>query len=213
LQRVAVCCSVSQCVVVCCSVLQCVAVCCSVLQCVSVCCSVLRILHLAGLFRKWCCSVLHVLQCVAVCCSVLQCVAVWCSVLQCVAICACTLVCMHVCICACTNVWVRRSTSTLTNTWHPCLCVSAHTNTHLAHDLHDRCSQMSHVPPNWMSHVTHMKESHTYTSHAKYSLHTLFSVQFVLCSEQKLFSTQSRLGSLYFVRNTHHQHSPHACAQ
>jgi len=46
--RVAVCCSVLQCVAVCCSVLQCVAVYCSVLQCI--------------------CSVL---QCVAVCCSVL----------------------------------------------------------------------------------------------------------------------------------------------
>ena len=34
--RVAVCCSVLQCVAVCCSVLQCVAVCCSVLQCVAV---------------------------------------------------------------------------------------------------------------------------------------------------------------------------------
>jgi len=32
--RIAVCCSVLQCVAVCCSVLQCVAVCCSVLQCV-----------------------------------------------------------------------------------------------------------------------------------------------------------------------------------
>jgi len=31
--RVAVCCSVLQCVAVCCSVLQCVAVCCSVMQC------------------------------------------------------------------------------------------------------------------------------------------------------------------------------------
>jgi len=73
--RVAVCCSVLQCVAVCCSVLQCVAVCCSVLQCDAVCCSVL--------------------QCVAVCCSVLQCVAVGvfcsclhgCTVLQCVAVC------------------------------------------------------------------------------------------------------------------------------
>ena len=51
LQRVAVCCDVSQCFAVCRSVSQCVAVCCSVLQCVAVCCSVL--------------------QCVAVCCSVL----------------------------------------------------------------------------------------------------------------------------------------------
>jgi len=42
LLRVAVCCSVLQCVVVCCSVLQCVAVCCSVLQCAAVCCRVLQ---------------------------------------------------------------------------------------------------------------------------------------------------------------------------
>ena len=72
--RVAVCCSVLQCVAVCCSVLQCVTVCCSVLQCVAVCCSVLQCVTV-------CCSVL---QCVAVCCSVVQCVAVCCSVLQCV---------------------------------------------------------------------------------------------------------------------------------
>jgi len=39
--RVAMCCSVLQCVVVCCSVLQCVAMRCSV-QCVAVCCSVLH---------------------------------------------------------------------------------------------------------------------------------------------------------------------------
>ena len=69
--RIAVCCSVLQCVwrcvAVCHSVLQCVAVCCSVLQCVAVCFSVL--------------------QCVAVCCSVLQCVAVCCSMLQCIAVC------------------------------------------------------------------------------------------------------------------------------
>jgi len=38
--RVAVCCSVLQCVAVWCSVVQCGAVCCSVLQCVAVCCSV-----------------------------------------------------------------------------------------------------------------------------------------------------------------------------
>ena len=35
--RVAVCCSVLQCVAVSCSMMQCVAVCCSVLQCVAVC--------------------------------------------------------------------------------------------------------------------------------------------------------------------------------
>jgi len=44
--RVAVCCSVLQCVAVCCSVLQSVAVWCSVLQCVVVCCSVLQCVSL-----------------------------------------------------------------------------------------------------------------------------------------------------------------------
>jgi len=75
LQRVAVCCSVLQCVTDVETesvrhvyqpmegVLQCVAVFCSVLQCVAVCCSVL--------------------QCVVMCCSVLQFAAVCCSVLQC----------------------------------------------------------------------------------------------------------------------------------
>jgi len=94
LQCVVVCCRVwcrqssginSERVAVCCSVLQCVAVCCSVLPCVAVCCS--RFLHRTRLetvvwaaevrnkFRM-CCSVS---QCVAECCSVLQCVAVCCS--------------------------------------------------------------------------------------------------------------------------------------
>ena len=42
LHRVAVCCSVLQCVAArCCSVLQCIVVCCSVLQCAAVCCSLL----------------------------------------------------------------------------------------------------------------------------------------------------------------------------
>ena len=62
LQRLVVCCSVSQCVnagdefkvlqdckgvlcvALCCSALQCVAVCCSVMQCVAVCRSVLQLL-------------------------------------------------------------------------------------------------------------------------------------------------------------------------
>ena len=61
--RVAVICSVVQCVAVRCSVLQYVADCRSVLQCLAVCCSVL--------------------QCVVACCSVLQHIAVCCSVLQC----------------------------------------------------------------------------------------------------------------------------------
>ena len=42
ISRVAVCCSVLQCVALCGSVLQCVAVCCSVLQCVAVCCCALQ---------------------------------------------------------------------------------------------------------------------------------------------------------------------------
>ena len=37
--RVAVCCSVLQCVAVCCSVMRCVAVCCSALQCIAVFCN------------------------------------------------------------------------------------------------------------------------------------------------------------------------------
>jgi len=48
-------------VAVCCSVLQCVAVCCSVLQCVAVC-------YMRSKTRLW----QRVLQCVAVCCSVLH---------------------------------------------------------------------------------------------------------------------------------------------
>jgi len=85
--RVAVCCSVLQCVAVCCSVLQCVAVCCSVVQYVAVCCSVLQCVAVCCSVSQRvavCCSVL---QCAAVCCSVLQCDAVSCSVLQCVVVC------------------------------------------------------------------------------------------------------------------------------
>jgi len=78
--RVAVCCSVLQCVAVCCSVLQYVAVCCNVVQCVAVCCSVL--------------------QCVAVFCSVLQCVAV-CHLSQCVADKALWVACESLCVAVC----------------------------------------------------------------------------------------------------------------
>jgi len=89
LQRVIVCCSMSQDIVVCCSVLQWVAVGCSALQCVAVCCSVLQcVLQERGSKIMSPQLVLLVLQCVAVCCSVLQCVAVCCSVLQCVAVCS-----------------------------------------------------------------------------------------------------------------------------
>jgi len=62
-------------VAVCCSMLQCVAVCCSVLQCVAVCCSVLsdQKFGVATTCTHACiCSrcVYRVLQYVAVCCSV-----------------------------------------------------------------------------------------------------------------------------------------------
>ena len=64
MQRVAVCCSVLQCVAVCCS-LQCVAVLvrvfCSVLQCVAVCCSVVQ--RVAVSYSVQCC------ERVAMCCS------------------------------------------------------------------------------------------------------------------------------------------------
>jgi len=97
-----------------CSMVQCVAVCCSVLQCVAVCCSVSRVAALLHssyallvpyVFVAVCCSVL---QCVAVCCSVLQCVAVCYNMLQYTALC-CSVLQSHnnlaverVCVCACT---------------------------------------------------------------------------------------------------------------
>jgi len=68
-------------VAVSCSVLQCIAVRCSALQCVAVCCSVRLKWH--SNVKLTCCSVL---QCVAVCCSVLQCSAceaVPCSIYLC----------------------------------------------------------------------------------------------------------------------------------
>jgi len=61
-------------------VLQRVAVCCSVLQCVAVRCSCCNDLLRLDLRRLK--GVKIVCRCVAVCCSVLQCVAVRCSVLQ-----------------------------------------------------------------------------------------------------------------------------------
>ena len=57
-KRVAVCCSVLQCVAVCCSGLQCFALCSSVLQCVAVCCSVLRCDIVSFKSFAVCCSVL-----------------------------------------------------------------------------------------------------------------------------------------------------------
>jgi len=91
---------VAQCrVAVCCSVLQCVAVCCSVLQCIP--ChtwmqslGTKQVAHFPmqveslNFLYKMSCSIFDVdwvLQSVAECCSVLQCVAVCCSVLQYVA--------------------------------------------------------------------------------------------------------------------------------
>jgi len=58
-----------------------VAVRCSVLQCVAVCCSVTvssrTVVCISMSHVEMCCSAL---QCVAVCCSVLQCDALWCNV-------------------------------------------------------------------------------------------------------------------------------------
>jgi len=65
-------------VAMCCSVLQCVAVCCSALQCLAECCSVFHLLtHQAHTRRHFVRAIL--LQHVAVCCSMLQDVAVCCS--------------------------------------------------------------------------------------------------------------------------------------
>ena len=60
----------------CCSVLQRVAVYCSVLQCVAVSKYDVNRSLSTQICDVMCCSML---QCVAVCCSVLQCVAVRCS--------------------------------------------------------------------------------------------------------------------------------------
>ena len=106
IERVAMCCSVLQCVLQSVAVsihtykrcvLQCVALCYSLLQCASVYCFVLqRVVVCCSILQSnaVCCSVL---QCVAVCCSVLQCTAVCCSVLQCVAVCCSVLQCVAVC--------------------------------------------------------------------------------------------------------------------
>jgi len=86
-KRVAVYCSVLQCIAVYCNVLQFVAVYCRVSQSVAEFCSVLLLLQCC--VSPWNMSVSRVahvneLQCSAVYCSVLQCVAVRCSALQCV---------------------------------------------------------------------------------------------------------------------------------
>ena len=67
-----------------CSALQRVAACCSVSQCVEVRCKMLQWEAQDRLCSNAPC---RVLQCVAVWCSVLQCGALSCSVLQCVAVC------------------------------------------------------------------------------------------------------------------------------
>ena len=75
LQRIAVCCSESQCIAVSCSVLQCVAASCSVLHCHAM----HHKMHDESIVtHEECC----VLQRIAACCSVLQLVAAYCSVLQ-----------------------------------------------------------------------------------------------------------------------------------
>ena len=84
LQRVAVCCSISQCVAVCYSVVQCVLQC--VLRCVAMCYSL-----------TLCCSLL---QFVVVRCCALQCVTVCGSVLQCVAECKILITYIYVYICS-----------------------------------------------------------------------------------------------------------------
>ena len=82
-QRVAVYCSVLQCVPICCDILQwlqCVAVRCSALPCVAVCMSSrdrtpVTLHQLCVCIAMWC----GVLRCAAVCCSALQCVAERCN--------------------------------------------------------------------------------------------------------------------------------------
>jgi len=122
-QRIAVCCSASQCVAVCCSVFQYAEVCCGVLQrvavwciCVAVRCSVLQCVAVKkekdkrartkrGRDHKVCCIVLQsnavscnvangVSQYAAVCCSVLQCVAARESVSQYAVVCCSMLRCV-----------------------------------------------------------------------------------------------------------------------
>jgi len=113
-QRVAVCCSVLQCVAVRCGCILLVSVlikfvCCNALQCVvqcaAVCCSMLQCV--AAVFSLYLCEELqpavccNVLQCVAMRCNVLQCVATCCNVLQCVAVCCSNALWLSLaCICA-----------------------------------------------------------------------------------------------------------------
>ena len=123
LQRVAVYCSMLQCVAVCCivfSVLQRVAVCCDMLQCVAECCSALQVVQNTCCLNAVCCviciytSILHDSHIhrdlltrtpatrmsevsIAVQCSMMYCVAVRCNVLQCAAVCCSVLQCVTEC--------------------------------------------------------------------------------------------------------------------
>jgi len=93
-----------------------------------------------------------VVACVAVCCSVLQCVAVCCSVLQCVAVCCSVL--------QCSIEWDMRLQK-----WH-----SKCNRFYFTH-VPSRHEHLKSTCYDWMSHITHMKEScHTYkrvTSHKR----------------------------------------------
>ena len=126
--RVAVCCSVLQCVALPPSVLLCciarlvVCVCCSVFHCVAVGCSVLRRVAVFCIAATGALFFQHNLGCVcvAVCCSVSQCVALCCDVLHClhlycnrsVAVC-CSLLYMYVYIYIYIYMYVYASMHTL----------------------------------------------------------------------------------------------------
>jgi len=129
-----------------CSVLQCVAMCCSVLQCVAVCCSVL--------------------QCVAVCYNVSQCVAVCCSVLQCK-----WLFDQGESLLLCKWYLTRRFfmyVVTHPRKWRApftrMTCLSTPSSPSF-------CMWFVTPPHTWMSHVTHMNESHR-TYEIFHSFHT-----------------------------------------
>jgi len=88
--------------------LQRVAMCCSVLQCVAVCCSKKIVAAQRKLSRYMysCnqCAQISMLQCAALRCSVLQCAAVYSSVLQCVAECCSVLQCVALSVLQCAAV-------------------------------------------------------------------------------------------------------------
>jgi hypothetical protein len=126
--------------------LQRVTVCCNVLQCVAVCCSVL--------------------QCVAVCCNVSQCVAVCCSVLQCK-----WLFDQGESLLLCKWYLTRRFfmyVVTHPRKWRApftrMTCLSTPPSPSF-------CMWFVTPPHTWMSHVTHMNESHR-TYELFHSFHT-----------------------------------------